>query len=119
MDWDCIRYFKRSEFACPCCGACEMDKDFVMFLDMARHVLGDIVTITSGYRCAKHNKKVGGVPDSAHTKGLAADLAVPSSAMRYDMIQILQRLFERVGIGKTFIHVDMDLSKPRPAMWVY
>src|SRR4029077_19829076 len=35
------------------------------------------VTITSGYRCPELNAAVGGVSDSAHLYGCAADLVVP------------------------------------------
>jgi hypothetical protein len=34
------------------------------------------VTITSGYRCPKLNKKIGSSPESQHTKGQAADFEI-------------------------------------------
>jgi hypothetical protein len=34
-------------------------------------------TITSGFRTTKHNEKIGGSPNSAHTSGEACDLADP------------------------------------------
>ena len=36
------------------------------------------ITITSGYRCLRLNKAVGGVPSSQHLRGEAADIFVPS-----------------------------------------
>ena len=33
-------------------------------------------TVSSGYRCAKHNKDVGGVANSRHTIGKAMDGAI-------------------------------------------
>jgi hypothetical protein len=48
-------------------------------LELVRGVLGSRpLIITSGYRCPELNKKVGGVADSAHVKGLAADIVCPS-----------------------------------------
>lgn len=119
MNWKDIRHFTPAEFACPCCGACEMDEDFVRRLDAARHKHGSALVVTSGYRCARHNAKVGGSPDSAHMKGLAADLAVVSSAARYALLPILLRSFSRVGVGRTFVHVDVCMDKPQNVIWVY
>ena len=45
-----------------------------MVLDPLRRILQAPIIITSGYRCAKLNKAVGGVANSWHTKGNAADL---------------------------------------------
>lgn len=43
-------------------------------LEQVRKLLGDIpLTINSGYRCLALNSKIGGVKDSAHTLGFAAD----------------------------------------------
>lgn len=33
--------------------------------------------ITSGYRCQSHNRKVGGVKNSKHTRGQAVDIVCP------------------------------------------
>lgn len=48
-------------------------------LEQVRGVLGSRpIIITSGYRCPELNAAVGGVSDSAHVKGLAADIICPS-----------------------------------------
>jgi zinc D-Ala-D-Ala carboxypeptidase len=48
-------------------------------LEQVRGVLGSRpIIITSGYRCPELNRVVGGVADSAHVKGLAADIICPS-----------------------------------------
>ncbi len=45
---------------------------------MVRSLLGDLpVYVTSGYRCDALNYEVGGVPDSQHLLGQAADFIVP------------------------------------------
>ncbi|MBR6458334.1 MAG: peptidase M15 [Bacteroidales bacterium] len=43
-------------------------------LDPLRAAYGKPITVTSGYRCEKLNKAVGGVNGSAHLRGDAADL---------------------------------------------
>lgn len=46
-------------------------------LEQVRSILGDrAITVESAYRSAKVNEAVGGVPNSAHALGLAADITV-------------------------------------------
>ena len=118
--WEKVRFFKRSEFACPCCGRCEMSEELIFKLDHLRKCLGEPIIITSGFRCEFHNKVVGGAPDSSHLKGLAVDISIPTSAYRYNLITyaVILRI-PRIGIGANFIHLDIDKSKPCPVMWVY
>ena len=118
--WKKIRFFERSHFACPCCGKCEMAEELILKLDHIRECLGLPIIITSGFRCEVHNKVVGGAPNSAHLKGLAADISIPTSAYRYNLITyaVILRI-HRIGIGKNFVHLDIDKSKPWPSMWVY
>ena len=46
-------------------------------LEQIRSLLGYPVHVNSGYRCPELNKTVGGVPDSAHLSGFAADIVCP------------------------------------------
>lgn len=70
------KYFKDSEFACPCCGL-NLQKDGIKRIaDEIREHFGQPAIITSGTRCYKHNKEVGGVDGSFHTTGNAIDIVV-------------------------------------------
>jgi len=96
-----------------------MDKGFVLLLDQAREIAGIPFVVNSGYRTPEHNANVGGVPGSSHTKGLAADIGYDGkrkTAARmvaaFTMVGI-----RRIGVYETFIHVDIDESKPLPAYW--
>ena len=44
------------------------------YLDVIREKVGKPILISSGFRCSMLNKAVGGVSNSQHQKGLAADL---------------------------------------------
>lgn len=44
------------------------------YLDVIREKVGKPILISSGFRCPVLNKAVGGVSNSQHQKGLAADL---------------------------------------------
>lgn len=115
------KYFKAKEFQCKCgCDSNEMHQEFVDKLTLAREIAGIPFVITSGYRCAKHNKAVGGVAGSAHTTGWAVDIAAATGEQKFKITQALIIAgFTRIGIAKSFIHVDMDSSKPSPTIWLY
>ena len=81
--WKDIRYFKRSEFRCPCqrCGGfpVEPEEKLVRTVDEIRHRLGKPIGIVdsggSGVRCQAHNDELpGSAKNSYHVKGMAADL---------------------------------------------
>lgn len=111
-------YFTKEEMACPCCGRSHMDKGFMDRLESARGLAGIPFTINSAYRCLKHNNEVGGKTNSAHLGGYAADISCRSSRDKYIVLKALFRLqFNRMGIYKTFIHVDSDPAKIENVIW--
>ena len=114
------QYVKRSEFRCPCCGLCHVDDWVVNRFNEARSIAGVPFTINSGYRCERHNKAVGGIIDSAHMAGLAADLKAEDSGTRFRIVDgLLQAGFLRIGIYPTFIHADLaHVGKPAPVLFL-
>jgi len=116
-----LRYFDTSEFDCPIAGQGDkMDKNFLELLDEARHIASTPFRITSGYRCPQHNKNVGGVPGSSHTKFVACDISCEDSARRYLIVSALMKVgIRRIGISDNFIHCDMDFDKPQKLIWTY
>ena len=115
-----FHYFTIDEFKCKCCGVENMNRAFIHKLDSTRSIAGVPFTVVSGYRCEKHNTEVGGKSDSAHLRGLAADIAVIGSCGRFKILDAAFRLgFNRIGIGKTFIHLDTDKSLPPQVIWLY
>lgn len=106
-----LRYFTLNEFDSPDNPGTgkKMDGPFLQKLDAARVLVGVLLIINSGYRTKAYNKKVGGKADSAHLKGLAADIKAGDSLTRYLIISALTCVgFNRIGIGKTFVHVDAN-----------
>ena len=89
-------------------------------LQIARDYFGEPMVFTSGYRCLKLNKAVGGVANSAHTTGSAVDIEFNNEAQAKKLIEALIKAgFKRIGLGWSFIHVDIDHTKPHPAVWLY
>ena len=78
--WDEIKYFDRSEFKCKCGGKycngypTEPDERMVRIADQLRKNLGVPITIVSGLRCRTWNAIQGGVSNSQHMYGEAADI---------------------------------------------
>lgn len=113
--------FSESEFKCKC-GKCKevpnyLKENLILLckqLEVIRFYTGPII-INSGVRCLEHNKKVGGVKDSQHLLGKAADIRVKNmdivwlwerimwmkknEIVKYGYIQLYQK--------KGFIHIDV------------
>lgn len=71
------KYFKDSEFTCECGCGLNLEKDGIKRIaDEIREHFGKPAIITSGTRCVKHNREVGGVAGSYHTTGNAIDIVV-------------------------------------------
>lgn len=114
-------YFRDDEFECKCgCGLMNIDQGLKGKLNIARHFAHIPFVITSGSRCETHNKKEGGKSTSSHLKGLAVDIACNTSHDRSTLLTALRQSgFTRIGIAKTFIHVDIDANKPQNVTWLY
>ena len=81
-------------------------------LEQVRSLVGKPVIVTSGYRSPPVNRAVGGVPNSAHALGYAADIRVDGmtaaelarrirdSSIRYDQL-ILES-------GRRIVHLSVD-----------
>lgn len=112
--WDEIKHFKRSEFACPC-GKCngfpaEPEETLVRAADKVREYFNSPVTVSSGVRCADHNKEVGGVANSRHLSGKAMDFSVrgfsASSVLPY--VQSLPDIRYAYAIDSGWVHMDIQ-----------
>ena len=114
--WD---HFEKWEFACKCgCGTNIISNTLVNKLDVARAISGVGFKINSGCRCENHNRSVGGSSTSSHKKGFAVDIKAEDSATRFRILKALIAVgFNRIGIYKTFIHVDIDPDKPSYLTW--
>lgn len=88
-----------------------------MVLQPLRNKYGKPVVITSGYRSAALNKLVGGVANSYHLQGNAADIRVHSQEEADKLFQILKTipsvdvaLFEH-STSSCWLHVQWNMNK--------
>lgn len=113
-------HFSIKALSCPCCGQNFCQQKTYDMLEQFRALVEQPVRVTSGYRCAANNAKVGGAPNSQHTHGLAADIWVPGmSAAELEVIARQCSLVTGVGRNdyKDFIHIDCRDNGP--IAWCY
>lgn len=93
-----------------------IDDDLVKLLENIREASGGkAVTINSGYRSPEHNKAVGGVSNSQHVKGTAADIVVADTDP-LTVGQIAEYFLNTkggIGVYKSFTHVDTRATRSR------
>lgn len=83
-------------------------------LEPLRQHFGCPVVISSGYRCRRLNKAVGGVARSQHITGEAADLHLPDIATGHTWFDYIYRhlpfdqLIWEHSHGTTWIHVSIS-----------
>ena len=92
-----------------------IESDLVDILQKIRDHFGKAVTITSAFRTASHNKKVGGATYSQHLYGKAADIKVSGVAASVvaDFVETLMPSTGGIGRYSTFTHVDVRKVKSR------
>ena len=99
--------FRAREFRCKCgqCKTALVDDILVFQLQAIRNRFGASVNITSGYRCAAHNKAVGGDPHSSHMQGMAADIVVTGVKPKAVAEFAESMGIARVGLYDSFVHI--------------
>jgi uncharacterized protein YcbK (DUF882 family) len=115
-------HFTHSEFDSPDQKGSgkNMKRSFLNMLDDAREIAGVPFIVNSGWRTTEHNEDAGGKSGSSHLKGYAVDLKATDSRTRFIILHALIAVgFTRIGIGKTFIHVDNDPNKDKQVTWLY
>lgn len=100
--------FSARELACKHCGECLFDDHSLRCLQAYRNRQDSPVIITSGYRCAVHNRNVGGARHSLHLVGQAFDLTMPMDRQTRSQAILMAGAsgFRGLGLYDNFIHVD-------------
>lgn len=111
------KHFTYGEFACR-----DGQNDFLydiqlgIYLENIRKYFGSKIIINSGYRSPSYNRKVGGVGNSLHTKGKAADIYV-YGVSPLDVASYCKKIGIK-GVGcymySNFVHID---TRSTPFYW--
>lgn len=108
----------RENMKCQCgCGFRSMDYELKLIVDDMNVRFGDkSFKVTSGCRCAKHNAKVGGEPNSQHMQANAVDLAFEQVQAKEDSWHYLNFKYGSkfgIGIYDWGLHIDTRPTKSR------
>ena len=130
-----MRYFNISEFDSGLPNeegtGVNMSPLFLDFIDELRARCDFPFFVSSGWRSKKYHQSLADrgyhtIRNSAHLKGLAADIIIKDSVKRALFVgHALQLVHEmglpfRVGIKKnSFCHIDIDETKTNPRLWIY
>jgi uncharacterized protein YcbK (DUF882 family) len=92
-------------------------------LQVLRDEVKKPIKITSGYRNAEFNKKIGGASQSRHITGQAADLKIEGYTPK-QVAAIIEKLIASgkmkqggLGIYSTWIHYDTFFNGKHPRRW--
>ncbi len=107
-----VKEFAQKDFRCD---KVIVDSELINILEDIRAHFNKPVNITSGYRTPEYNAKIGGVKNSQHTKGTAADIKVKGVPARKVQEYLKHKYWDRYGIGSylTFTHIDTRAKKAR------
>lgn len=116
------KYFKEKEFAAcvPSCSLQDMKQHTMDKLDAAREAAGIPFILNSAYRSPAWEKAKGRTGTGAHPHGCGVDIRCNTNANRMKIIKACLAVgFTRIGIGKTYVHVDDDAEKTQNVIWHY
>lgn len=118
-DLSMLKHVDMRLFPCRCCGQSHITAPFASILRALNEALeekGWAVQVNSGYRCEKHNAKIGGHVRSRHMSGEAVDLD-PLFPSGVTPAMLKQFINEKLGVNcdyqgglglyTTFVHIDI------------
>lgn len=115
-----IGYFNTAEFESrdgkpSPYGETVVHRELIVRLNAIRIRFGKPIIVNSGYRSPDHNKAVGGVKNSTHVQGIAADIRPEDLKDLTELQKIADELNPHGGVGfyNTFVHVDVRGEKSR------
>jgi len=116
-----IKHFEPYEFTCNGVECYEqMSENLLLNLELARSIADIPFHVNSAWRDKDTNQRVGGKTNSAHLRGNAVDIACANSADRFIIVESAMAAgFTRIGIAKTFVHIDCDEDLPNCVIWTY
>ena len=118
MENGSTKNFTVDEFKCKCCGVDGVKPAAKEAIQQVRDLYGKPMRLNSAYRCEKHNKAVGGHPNSEHLSGIAFDVHAATAEDRYRLVEMaLACGFKGIGVyAGGWVHMDYRLGKK--SLWV-
>ena len=83
-------------------------------METVRSILGQAITVNSGYRCDAVNRAVGGVTTSAHSFGFAVDFVCPEFGTPFEVAQALinggMKFDQLIHEKRRWVHIGFGLK---------
>lgn len=107
-----VKEFAQKDFRCD---KVIVETELIDVLEDIRAHFNKPVIVTSGYRTPEYNAKIGGIKNSQHTKGTAADIKVSGIQAKEVQKYLIHKYTDKYGIGSysTFTHIDVRAKKAR------
>lgn len=106
----------------PSCDESEIHPELLDKIRSMQALCGFRFDINSGFRPKIWEFKHGRNGSSSHSKSpsLAVDISTVDSHVRYKVVSsALAAGIPRIGIGKSFVHLDIDETKAHPIIFHY
>lgn len=111
--------FSPREIACKGTGELVVDDHALDRLQALRDYLGKPLILTSAYRSAAHNKRVGGAKNSKHMEGIAFDVRMENHDPH--QFEVAARAVGFTGFGyypkSGFMHIDTGQARSWGKPW--
>lgn len=113
VDMKLSKDFSLQEFQChDGSKTIQVNYKLVNGLQLLRDTIGKAIQISSGYRTQEYNKSCGGIDNSEHLTGSAADIKIVGmTPMQVAKAADKLKLFSGIGVYDTFTHVDVGHFK--------
>lgn len=100
--------FFEDEFWSPDKNFAKMEPEFMLKLQKLRSTLGVAFTVSSGYRTAEFNARIGGAKESLHLTGQAADIEHIGwdGATKLKFLGTAIAMGFSIGVYRKHFHVD-------------
>jgi len=108
-DFDISDNFNLREFQCKCCQCVKIHSELVRKLQRLRKSIKSSIIVTSGYRCERHNREVGGAVDSKHLYGLAADIMCNDISKNELFIECMKIGFSKIIWYRDLPHIHVEV----------
>jgi hypothetical protein len=99
----------------------DLKPELVDLMDKMRGECGFFWVISSGYRTVKENALIDdSASNSAHTTREAVDIVCTDSRKRQILLDVVRKNgINRIGLGKSFIHIDISKTLTQNVTWNY
>lgn len=100
--------FFEDEFWSPDKNFAKMEPEFMLKLQKLRSTVGVVFTVSSGYRTAEFNARIGGAKESLHLTGQAADIEHIGwdGATKLKFLGTAIAMGFSIGVYRKHFHID-------------